>query len=206
MTFTPPTGGPVWLASRSPRRRRLLDEAGVAVRVRPASIDDGVLRPGAVEPGHWVAALAYLKGRWVADGLRAAGQRVGTVLAADTVCVHEGRILGQPVDAEEARGMLRAMRDATHETMTGVCLLSLASRLRWLLVDRATVTWGRVDDQQIQRYVESGQWQGKAGAYNLNERIADGWPIRCLGDPATVMGLPTNRLEPWFATVRGEAA
>jgi septum formation protein len=204
VTFLPPTGGPVWLASRSPRRRLLLDQAGVTVRVHPAAIDDGVLRPSAVDPAHWVAALAYLKGRWVADELHAAGHRLGTVLAADTVCVHEGRILGQPVDAADARGMLRAMRDATHVTMTGVGLISLASGERWLLVDRAAVTWGRVTDEQIERYVSSEQWRGKAGAYNLNERIDDGWPIECRDDPATVMGLPMRRLGPWFQILGGD--
>jgi septum formation protein len=204
MTFLPRAGGPLWLASRSPRRRRLLAEAGVAVRVQPAGIDDGALRPGSVGVGHWVAALAYLKGRWVADALRRAGERVGTVLAADTVCVHDGRILGQPSSESEARRMLRAMRDETHETLTGLCLISLDDGRRWLLVDRAIMKYGHVSDDEVEAYVRSGEWRGKAGAYNLQDRLRAGWPIECRGDPATVMGLPMQRLRPWLTRLRKE--
>ena len=94
MTGPPSPPGVVWLASRSPRRRRMLRAAGIAVTVEPPGFDDGLLRPGPVPPAWWVVALAYLKARWVADLL---GQRgddtAGTVLAADTLCVQDGVIL-----------------------------------------------------------------------------------------------------------------
>jgi septum formation protein len=205
VTFLPATSAPLWLASRSPRRRRLLAEAGVPVRVRPAEIDDGVLVPGAVSVAYWVAALAYLKGRWVADALLRAGEGCGTVLAADTVCVHDGCILGQPSSAAHARWMLQAMRDQTHETVTGLCLISLVDRRRWLLVDRAIVRFGLVGDEEIEAYVGSGEWRGKAGAYNLQDRVRAGWPVECRGDPATVMGLPMCRLRPWLTRLREES-
>jgi septum formation protein len=199
---------PVYLASRSPRRRRLLADAGVAVSVLPASIDDGDLRPAdGITARHWVMALAYLKARSAAESLASAAvSPVGTVLAADTVCVQDGRILGQPVDEAHARAMLRAMRDAMHETVTGVCLVSLSDGGRWLFVDSATVHFGAVSDEAIERYLASGAWRGKAGAYNLQDRIDDGWPIECEGDPTTVMGLPMRRLSPWIEQIRGEAA
>jgi septum formation protein len=205
MTFLPLAAGPLWLASRSPRRRRLLAEAGVPVRVQPAGIDDGALRPGPVDVAHWVAALAYLKGRWVAEALRRAGERGGTVLAADTVCVHDGCILGQPSSEADARRMLYAMRHETHETLTGLCLISLNDGRRWLLVDRAIVKYGHVSDKELEAYVKSGEWRGKAGAYNLQDRLQAGWPIECRGDPATVMGLPMQRLRPWLMRLRKES-
>jgi septum formation protein len=199
-----PGEGPLWLASRSPRRRSLLAEAGFAVQVRPAEIDDGTLVRGAVTPPEWVMALAYLKARWVADALAGDGAE-GIVLGADTMCVHGDRMLGQPADAAAARTMLCAFRDTVHETMTGVCLLRLDDRRRWLLVDRARVSVGHVGDEAIDAYVESGQWRGKAGGYNLAERQAAGWPIECAGDPATVMGLPIRRLAPWLQRARAGA-
>lgn len=205
MTFLPATSAPLWLASRSPRRRQLLAEAGVPVTVRPAEIDDGALTPGPVSVACWVAALAYLKGRWVTDALGQTGERRGTVLAADTVCVQDGCILGQPSSAADARRMLHAMRDQTHETLTGLCLISLVDRRRWLLVDRAIVRFGRVSDEEIEAYVGSGEWRGKAGAYNLQDRVQAGWPIECRGDPATVMGLPMCRLRPWLTRLREES-
>lgn len=199
--------GPYWLASRSPRRRLMLDEARVPIVVQPADVDDGRLAPGRVQPEAWVMALAYLKARRVVELLdrRDEPARGGTIIGADTVCVHDGAILGQPRDAEHAREMIRMMRDRTHITITGVALVTLhdsaASRTvsrmapqRLLFFDCTSVTVGHVPDDEIDRYIAGGEWRGKAGAYNLSERAGAGWPIRVEGDPATVMGLPMQRL------------
>lgn len=199
---------PLWLASRSPRRKLMLEEAGFDVRVQPADFDDAALQPAGASFANWVVGLAYLKAWRVADLVRGVGDRMalwanewssfgreGTVLGADTVCVHGCEALGQPRDADDARRMLRCLRNAQHQTITGVCLISLATGERTLLFDSATVTVGDVTDDEIEQYVASGEWRGKAGAYNLSERIAAGWPIACAGDPATVMGLPMRRLK-----------
>lgn len=196
---------PIWLGSASPRRRQLLREAGIEVEVSPSDLDDGVLKPGDVNSHQWVLSLAYFKARRVAEMLRRrrtpdGGPSRGTVLAADTVCIHAGRILGQPTDAADARRMLHAMRDDVHHTITGVCLLPLEGGPRLMFVDEAEVRVGEVTDEQIEAYLQSGQWRGKAGAYNLSERIDDGWPIQCRGDPATVMGLPMQRLRRLIST------
>lgn len=206
MKFT----APLWLASSSPRRKQMLMDAGMDVRVRPPDIDDGLLRPppesNQVSPSHWVMALAYLKARRVADDLRGWADRAavwhgdvrskikGTVLGADTVCVVDGRILGQPRDAEHAAEMLNAMRNRTHETISGVCMISLPTGARLIFADQTHVHVGRLTDRQIEEYVESGDWRGKAGGYNLTERQVAGWPIETEGDPGTVMGLPMRRL------------
>ncbi len=201
---------PIWLASRSPRRKQLMMEAGFDVQVMPADIDDGRLRHGEVPPEWWVMALAYLKARRVRDMLHAANPKAsGLVLGADTVCAIGREALGQPCDADDARRMLRLMRGREHRTLTGVCLLRLSdagpprfsreSRWRLLVFDAAIVCIGEISDGQIETYIESGSWQGKAGAYNLAERIDAGWPIACMGDPTTVMGLPMQRLGGWLA-------
>ena len=186
---------PLWLASRSPRRRELLAETGADVRIRPSDLDDGLLRPGSVEASNWVASLAYLKARRVADQLRADGE-LGTVLGADTVCVCGGVILGQPDDADHARAMLLGLVDREHVTLTGVCLYDLADGSWKWFTDRSLVRVGVIDAETIDAYVASGGWRGKAGGYNLQDRIDDGWPIECIGDPANVMGLPMLRLGP----------
>lgn len=199
---------PFVLASRSPRRQSMLREAGFAVEVRPPDLDDGELRSGRVRPEAWVTALAYLKARRVASLLR--GERTcfgarwdeaadpldapGTVLGADTVCVIEGEILGQPRDEADARRMLHLLRNQEHRTLTGVCLLAPAIRRRAFFHDATIVRVGSLGDSEVERYLASGGWRGKAGAYNLSERIEAGWPLTCEGDPATVMGLPMRRL------------
>lgn len=186
---------PVWLASNSPRRRLLLQEAGIDMRVLPPSLDDGQLHPQARPAEAWVMAMAHLKARSAVDDLRRKDPAAtGRVLGADTVCEADGRILGQPRDAEDARTMLLRLRRGEHRTLTGVCLIDLASGERLIFCDVARVRVGDIDDVAIDSYIAGGEWRGKAGAYNLAERIAAGWPITCDGDPATVMGLPMTRL------------
>jgi septum formation protein len=187
--------GPLWLASASPRRRELLAAAGIHASIQPPDINDGVLSPGRTRPEHWVLAMAHLKARRVVlQLLERGGCEAGTVLGADTVCAHDGSIMGQPRDAAHAAWMLHRMRDATHETLTGIALIDLLTGARRLWVERAAVIIGALTDPQIDSYVASGAWRGKAGAYNLQERIDAGWPISCSGDPTTVMGLPMRRL------------
>lgn len=185
------------LASRSPRRRLLLKEMGVAFETADAGVDDGPLHPGACSPRQWVAALAYLKAVAISGMAAAAG---ATILGADTVCAVGDQLLGQPRDAADAAAMIRLVEDREHEVLTGVALLS--SENRRLLADVAVVRVGRIGEGAIGEYISSGDWRGKAGGYNLSERLEAGWPIEVAGDPATVMGLPVRRLAPLLADFR----
>lgn len=188
---------PIRLASRSPRRKLLLEEAGISVVVQPPQIDDGKLLAKNVSAEHWVAAMALLKALDVAYTLHSKEKtNAGTVLAADTVCVHRGKILGQPRDANHARTMLHSLKNEAHRTITGVCLIRLCDAQRILLVEETTVKIGNLTDSDIDHYIQSNDWQGKAGGYNLIERVESGWPILWDGDPTTVMGLPMDRLLP----------
>lgn len=191
----------VVLASASPRRRSLLADAGVRFEVTVPPIDDGMLEPGRVSPAEWTMSLAYLKARSVADSLGPGA--TAPILAADTVCAIDGDILGQPRDAPSARAMLARLADADHETITGVCILCPRTGRRRVIVDRSRVHVGAIDEAVLDAYVASDAWRGKAGGYNLADRLAAGWPIRCDGDPTTVMGLPMRRLAPlWPPGVR----
>ncbi len=202
---TEPEPVALYLASTSLRRRQLLEDAGLHAKVIAPDIDDGRLTPGVAEPRDRVLGLAYLKARRVADQLQSFGTRRGIVLAADTLCVHNGEALGQPRNEEDARRMLTAMRCRTHHTMTGVCLIDLKDNRRVLLHDEAAVRMGEISDRQLDEYLQSGEWRGKAGGYNLSERIAAGWQIECDGDPATVMGLPLRRLRPILDRLLGRS-
>ncbi|MEE9130563.1 MAG: Maf family protein [Phycisphaerales bacterium] len=188
-------GPPIVLASRSPRRRQLLQEAGICVHVLPPLVDDGEFAPQGQTPQQWVLDMALFKALDVV--LRVSSHKdfeAGTVLAADTVCVHRGEILGQPEDAAHAYAMLSRLCNSVHRTISGVCLIRLTDGQRMLFVDEAEVYLGKLSDEAIRDYVQSEQWQGKAGGYNLAERIDASWPIRCEGDPTTVMGLPMQRV------------
>lgn len=186
------------LASSSPRRRLLLSQAGYPHEVIPPDLDDARLRPGDVPPDFWPAALAYLKAsRVLRERLPAHDRRDGAsvVVGADTIVLKNNEIIGQPADAAHAEHILRALSGGVHRVVTGVAVL-VPGRPRRLLFDQAIVRVGNLDDDRIAAYVASGQWRGKAGAYNLSERLADGWPITFEGDPACIMGLPMRLLKP----------
>jgi septum formation protein len=187
------------LASQSARRRQLLSEAGLEHRAMHPGLDDAELEPGRVSPGQWVAALAYLK---AAAGFLALQRETpggsAMVLGADTACVKDGDLIGTPTSAGEAESMLRRLQDGRHDVVTGVALIvqdePFARPRRLMFADASHVTVGHIGDDRIREYIRSEEWKGKAGGYNLLERIGAGWPITYVGDPTTVMGLPMRAL------------
>lgn len=190
----------LFLASRSPRRRELLAEHGYEFGFDHPGIEDSELHPGRVSAAQWVASLAHLKAQ---AGLEIVEQKTGAergsgpdfVLGADTACLKNGELIGTPRDASEAERIIRSLMGGEHEVFTGVALVARHGRRRWVFADRARVRMGRLTDEQVREYIASGQWQGKAGAYNLRERIEAGWPLTFEGDATTVMGLPMKALE-----------
>ena len=187
--------GPIVLASRSPRRRQLLEEARWPVRIEVPDVDDGLLDCGETPADEWVSALAVFKATATAIMLEERGDlEPCTILGADTVCVLDGSVIGQPPDRAAARAMLESFVGVPHDVLTGVCLIDHPGGERTVFVDRSVVRWGTLDSDVIEAYLDTEQWRGKAGAYNLADRVADGWPIECEGDPTTVMGLPMRRL------------
>ncbi len=205
----------LYLASASPRRKLLLEEHGFRPVVIRSGVDDADLRPGDAGPDEWTTALAYLK---AAAGRRCLAREAGLppdglVLGADTVVVKNGTVIGQPRNRDDARRIIEMLEDGEHRVVTGVALLApgfprhaggAGREARLLLSDVAHVRVGTIGRRRIDDYLETGDWRGKAGAYNLSERIADGWSIECRGDPATVMGLPMRRLSPHLRGLMGE--
>ncbi len=193
------------LASRSPRRRSLLSEAGIEHEARHPGFDDSALVPTGVSAAEWVTALAHLKAAAGAELARGEGMP-RLVLGADTTCVQGTTFLGTPATPEEAERMLRGFVGVEHEVVTGVAVIDTLTGRRWLFADRAMVRWGEVSDEQIRAYVASGEWQGKAGGYNLRERLEAGWKIEFEGDPTTIMGLPMRVLERELPRIEAELA
>jgi septum formation protein len=126
---------------------------------------------------------------------------IGVILGADSVVAVGDEIIGQPRNQADARRIIEQLADREHDVLTGVALLCPVTGRREIFTDRATVRVGRLDARSVDEYLASGQWRGKAGAYNLRERIAAGWPITFDGDPGTIMGLPVkmvvDRLDSW---------
>lgn len=190
---------PLILASRSARRASLLRDAGFVFEQRTPPFDDPP-QPQATDPAHSAEHIAADLARQKAMSLHAAMAKHALVLAADTICVNAaGRLIGQPRDADDARQMIEHFADATHTVVSGVALIGPGNAEPLCFADTAVVHMGVVTAEQVQSYVASGQWRGKAGGYNLFDRQQAGWPITVEGDSTTVVGLPMQRVVPALA-------
>jgi len=168
------------LASASPRRQKLLRNAGITFRVLPTGLSEIPL--AGETPRACVERLARQK------ALAVSHAHPGEwVLGADTIVVVDGEILGKPVDEADAARMLRLLSGRTHEVTTGVCLAGKAIEDVRAETTRVTMIALREDD--IRDYIASGEPMDKAGAYAIQGR-ASRWIPRIEGDHANVVGLP----------------
>jgi len=164
------------LASASPRRRELLENAGIRFVVVPVSIEEEDPERG--DP-HRVALANARRKAEAAPGEPA--------LAADTVVALGEALLGKPRDAADACAMLRRLSGTTHRVVTGVALRHLG-RIATESVETA-VTMRRLSDGEIDAYVATGEPMGKAGAYAIQES-GDRFVTHLAGPWDNVVGLP----------------
>lgn len=197
----------VILASGSPRRRAILAAAGIPATVLVPAIDDASAPADCSDPAAYVMSLAWFKARQAIADAQAAFGTGGPrwIVAADTMCVDGARVIGKPADRADAEAMVRGFVGRSHAVVTGICIVDRASGARSILVDEAQVTLGTLDDAGLAAYLDSGDWRGKAGGYNFADRVADGWPLACVGDPETVMGLPSVLVARTLARMGAEA-
>jgi septum formation protein len=175
------------LASRSPRRRELLADAGYQFEVCPPSdaAECGVC--SGESPAALVARLAYQK---AADVAKKVGQ--GLILGCDTVAECDGQILGKPADEQHARQMLQTLSGRLHRVLTGVCLWKVPDGEPKTRVAVSTLRMDALSDRHLEDYLTSGQWEGKAGAFGYQDRL--GWVHIIEGSESNVVGLPMELL------------
>lgn len=197
----------VILASGSPRRRAILAQAGVPATVLVPAIDDATAPADGRNPAAYVMSLAWFKARQAMADAQAAFGAGGPrwIVAADTMCVHDGAVIGKPADRAEAEAMIRGFAGRAHAVVTGICIVDRATGARTIFADEARVTLGALADEALATYLDGKGWRGKAGGYNYADRVADGWPLACEGDPETVMGLPSVLVLRTLARMRAEA-
>jgi septum formation protein len=207
-----PSQHPLILASNSPRRRELLAEAGYHFTVIPpeGDVECGVCSE--TGPAGLVAELAFRKAAAVVRKLQQARVPIPApiVLAADTVAEIDGMILGKPRDELDARAMLSRLSGREHRVFTGVCLwpldiiLPLEARLNedlpLVCVATTRLQMDTLTDTQLDDYLASGQWEGKAGAFGYQDRL--GWVHVMEGSESNVVGLPLELLAEMLADRR----
>lgn len=199
----------VILASTSPRRRALLEDAGVKFSVYkgPAEVDEELDADLLAQPEEAVKKLAERKAGAAVQGILATNSvGLGIVIGADTAVVIDGEMLGKPVSADHAREMLSHLSGRTHDVLTGVSVwlvllgepgedgeegtVSVGFRS---FVETSQVTFKELSRKDIDAYVATGETIDKAGAYGIQGRGGE-LVAHLEGDFDNVVGLPVTRL------------
>ena len=177
-----------WLASNSPRRREILTWTGWDLEKVSSKGDESMLENEA--PEQYVRRIAELKSRVDLDD----ASESDFVISADTIVVHVGKILGKPKDAQDAFAMLVSMRAREHWVMTAIAVRQAGAEKAALELCRSKVKMRAYSDEEIRKYVDSGDPLDKAGAYAIQDR--DFHPAEDFaGCMASVMGMPLCHLE-----------
>ena len=175
------------LASASTRRADILHDAGLSFTVLSSAVDETPVPSESVND--LVQRLADAKADLVAA--RAVGPAI--VIAADTVVVLDGHILGKPRTSDDARNMLAKLSGRTHSVVTGVALIRLPDAERRRFVETTHVHFSTLTDEELTRYLATGECSDKAGAYAIQGRAGRYVP-RIEGCYFNIVGLPLARL------------
>lgn len=181
-----PSGHPARfiLASESPRRADLLRDHGYRFDVVPPSLPEPTELAGCRCPTELAESLSFYKARSVAADVIS-----GVILAADTVSALHDCIFGKPRDRADAARILRALTGTTHQVITGVTVLDAATRRRQLAHNVTYVTMRSMTDAELENYLDTNAWVGKAGAYGIQDH-GDRFVTRFEGSFSNVVGLP----------------
>ncbi len=185
----------IYLASRSPRRRELLKQVGVTFEIvllredlrRGPDVDETPL--GDEKPEAYVLRIACAKAELAARYMGRRALPARPVLAADTTVVCGGRIIGKPTDREDAVRILKMLSGRQHEVITGVAVAT-PDRVQHA-VSQSKVWFRELSEDEIRRYVATGEPLDKAGAYAIQGRAA-AFATRIEGSYSGIMGLPLS--------------
>lgn len=176
---------PLILASKSPRRKELMQLMGLETSILLKEVDESY--PEGLEPAE---IACYISARKAEAFYEEAQESV--VITADTIVAFENEILGKPADAEEASRVLTKLSGQTHEVFTGVSL-AYKERLR-TFYDRTEVTFRILTAAEIEHYIQEYRPFDKAGSYGIQDWLGSIAIIGIVGSYPNVMGLPTEKL------------
>jgi len=178
----PPLAQPLVLASRSPQRRAILEQLGIAFEVVHADVEE-------IDDGDPIEVARANALRKASAGARQCPGR--TILGVDTVVALDREIFGKPASEQAAIATLKRLSGRTHEVVSG---LALAKTDNPQVVHEVTkVEFRALGDDLLRRYAETGEWSGRAGGYAIQGRGA-GLVRRIMGDYLNVVGLPVGKL------------
>lgn len=172
------------LASTSPRRSQLLREAGYRFKVTQPPLEEPDEPHPHVDPAQHAESLAWFKAASVGDE-----HPDDVILAGDTISVMDGEIYGKPADAADARRILRKLSGTSHRVITGIAIFNPATDRRTMGHSISTIHMRPLSDEMIESYLKTGEWQGKAGAYGIQDH-GDAFVERYEGSFTNIVGMP----------------
>lgn len=184
---------PLVLGSRSPRRAQLLEQCGVPFEVFAVEVDER-LQPGE-RPDALATRLARQKGAATVAAFQKSGRDPSErwFLCADTIVHVQGELLGKPRDEQDGRRMLRLLSGRTHHVTTGFVIHSADVFDAPVYAESTAVTFRPIAEDEVQRYVATGEGTDKAGGYAV-QGLASAFCERLEGSYANVVGLPVHRV------------
>lgn len=181
-----------YLASKSPRRKQLLEEAGfdfaILLSNTPDSVNEDVLPNEA--PEQYVRRVTREKALWGRNALKCENKHPAPVLAADTTVVLDGKIYGKPQSESEARNFLKEFSGRAHQVLTAVCVLDKQGAMHET-VTKTLISFRPLSDKEIDDYIVSGEPFDKAGGYGIQGE-AGKFIEKIEGSFTNVVGLPVE--------------
>ena len=179
----------VILASKSPRRKELMNLLGIKYEVIVSQIDETLEEGLSVE--NQSKRLAYIKAKEVFD--KTSGDRI--VIGSDTIVVKDGKIYGKPKDKQEAIHMLNILKNNKHQVITSIAILIQKEKeyKEYIDYDVAEVYIANMCQKEIEEWIETGKAYDKAGAYAIQLEFAK-YIEKINGNYTTIVGLPINKV------------
>ncbi|MCR5495106.1 MAG: Maf family protein [Treponema sp.] len=181
---------PIILASSSPRRQEILKLLNIPFQVIMPSIDETVIQ--SIDTDDVAEFLAREKVTAVIHSLPAQ-QEIKWILGADTIIIKDGHCYGKPEDIEQAEFFLREFSGKTHEVITSIALYNGRNKTITTKKARTKVTFADLSEEEIQWYLDTGEWHGAAGGYRI-QSLASCFIKKIEGSQSCVTGLPIFEL------------
>ncbi|MFA6917630.1 MAG: Maf family protein [Candidatus Gracilibacteria bacterium] len=173
------------LASKSPRRKQLLEEIGLEFEIYPSDFEE---KNEGILPEELVIHNAIGKAQDVARHHRNA-----LIIGVDTLVAFQDHIIGKPKDREDAKRILRLLSNTTHKVISGICVMDADTKKTISAIETTFVTIDRLDEDDIESYVNSGEGEDKAAGYAIQGK-GSVFVKKIEGDYFNVVGLPIFRL------------
>jgi septum formation protein len=183
------------LASKSPRRKHVLELLGLDFEVEPADVDERAISRDNVE--ELTEAIACAKAEKVAKQ-----HPEDVVLGIDTMLWKKGKFIGQPGSEEEARQVMNSLLGKTHTVCSGYCVIAPGEKVVGRL--KSEFKLRNVSEKLLEEYLASGQWKGKAGGYNITDPEFENFGEKVEGSKLNIVGFPAERLLPILEEITGQ--